>query len=400
MATALECLGIAGGMEEIVEYEPRIMTALISNPPSATLRVSHLGEHALGALRTLRFPPNLTLSTYTFPGYRSDATSDGVHTKLLELLAANAAYLCSVDFDAAIYELLESAYAHLPLQFPNVKTITMPRFELSRRGCSDLFPNVRYFRNSVSGFTKRLEQGLLWPKLVSAEGFGNTVIWLAQQHPAVRRLHFSSLPAEVHGGAIFKEVCNILGTRQILSVSLPFNIVTSFSGDGRPLGQSFVDDHLALESFWPGLATALPHARFLSIIVRWSIAASRTTLEVFFAVITHETVASLDALPELRYLALRFLGYVPGRERENLQDAPDYFPTTEALSSLWFNSIHALEYLELDLTPLGMKRTWWRRQPICDAAEPNLPGAPCRVIRVSQEEGLSAREYFDWDGCR
>ncbi|EMD39411.1 hypothetical protein CERSUDRAFT_113041 [Gelatoporia subvermispora B] len=110
------------------------------------------------------------------------------------------------------------------------------------------------------------------------------------------------------------------------------------------------------------------------------------TLEVMFAALLHETTSSLSALAELRYVSLRYVGYVAEAEQAEVQGA---FPALEDLFSLWFVRIPSLEHLELDIELREWKRTWWRRQPLNDRPGENPYGTRHRIIRVSEEEGLS-----------
>ena len=51
-----------------------------------------------------------------------------------------------------------------------------------------------------------------------------------------------------------------------------------------------------------------------------------------------------------------------------------------------FSRFRSLEYLEVETGKRSWNKSWWRRSP------------EGLVKAVSSEEGLSAREYFEWKG--
>ncbi|EMD39361.1 hypothetical protein CERSUDRAFT_112992 [Gelatoporia subvermispora B] len=393
--TKLECLSICGGAEQLIESEPRIAIALVSNPPSVSLRLPDLGKNSLFALETMRAPPNLIVSTNLIV-HDSASELESIQTKFLTFLATNADRLYSVDFDTSTYNLLAASHARRPLQFPKVEMITIPHFELSPRHCALIFPNVRYFRNSTNNFAQvpHEEQEMIWPKLVSAEGMARVVMLLARLHPSVRRLHLSTQYGQ-GGRSYFPEVCKVLRSRDILSLAMAVEIVDdSRAGTGPHSGQWLVAPHFKTEYLWIGLGEAIPQARFLSVYFRRP-SSTYMTLEVLFAALKHEMISSLGALPELRYVSLRYIGLIARRDLDKV-----IIPTEVDISELWFDRIPSLEYLELDIKLWGWKRTWWRRLQSNGSADSGAHGTPGRIIQVSHEEGLSAREYFDWEGCR
>ncbi|EMD39420.1 hypothetical protein CERSUDRAFT_93451 [Gelatoporia subvermispora B] len=370
-------------------------------------------------LCALRSPPHLILGENN-EIHGHEGNTEVPRAALLEFLSANAERLCVVDLDEAIYNLLDQR----SLQFPNVVMITTPGLDISVQACARIFPSVRYFRNFVTGTSDYARSGQrvpLWPDLRSAEGMGNIAVWLARHHPTVRRLHMWMQYGYRGTRDAFGQVCDVLRARPIVSLGSAVEIADDAPDDDHnapPSGQWLVQPHFEMGDFWSGLAAAIPQARFLHLCFRRP-GSTYMTLEVLFAAmrsvvlvdrcssddvywdqLAHETISSLDALPDLRYVSLRYIGHMARADQPKVHDSQGAFPSQEDVFSLWFGRIPSLEYLELDLEICGWKRSWWRRQPLNDRPGKNPYETRRRIIRVSEEEGLSARVYFDWDRCR
>lgn len=90
------------------------------------------------------------------------------------------------------------------------------------------------------------------------------------------------------------------------------------------------------------------------------------------------------AFSELRYLALTLTPQAPS-STGNGASVETHHPGLLAI--LWLEIFPQLEYLELEARGIeGWERSWWR---------PDGSGGN-RV--VSESEGLSARERFEWEG--
>ncbi|EMD39426.1 hypothetical protein CERSUDRAFT_93456 [Gelatoporia subvermispora B] len=307
------------------------------------------------------------------------------------LVTANAAHLRSVDFGGMVYRLLVSAHTRSPLRFPAVETLAMLHLESLPRTCAAIiFPNVRHLRVSTIVSSEPLggQEVPIWPKLVSVEASGDNAACLARQHPAIRRMHMSVPASSLIGVEPLMEMYDLPESNNIVSAFLAFNIkgfLVEMLRNARPQRSSRpILKKSASGQNW--------RQRFRTR------GFSRSRSEALLALFTHETMVSLNALPGLRCLSLRFVDRESPHAHE--QDAVqniEYNPSLEDVTSLYFERVPALEFLELDIPRRGWKRTWWRRQP---GAQQAPHRAPRRIIRVSQEEGAGARGCFDWDGCR
>ncbi|EMD39416.1 hypothetical protein CERSUDRAFT_93446 [Gelatoporia subvermispora B] len=376
--TKLESLDLGVNVEELIKCEPRVAPALIANPPSAKLRLLDVGKTAHLALRSLRSPPHLILGEDNGI-HRPEGDTEVLRAALLEFLSANAERLRVIDLDEAIYKTLDQR----ALRFPNVEMITIPGLDMSMQTCARVFPSVRYFNNPMTGMSDHArsgQHGPLWRDLRSAEGMGNIVVWLARHHPTVRRLHMWMQYGYRGTRDAFGQVCDVLRARPIVSLGMAVEIPDD--DHNAPFsGQWLVQPHFEMGHFWPGLAAAIPQARFLHLCFRRP-GSTYMTLEVLFAALTHETISSLDALPDPRYVLLRYIGHMARADQARVHDSQGAFPSQEDVFSLWFSRISSLEYHELDLKIWGWKRSWWRRQPLNDRPGKNPYGMHRRIIRV------------------
>ncbi|OCH84772.1 hypothetical protein OBBRIDRAFT_376931 [Obba rivulosa] len=390
-STNLKSLELAG-LEKLIECEPRIGAALIAHPPAVSMELSGIGEEGFTTLSSVRSPPEISLEPAPlFNGRMIRDMHAGDHLAIF--LTRNAEWLQDVVLHGSISRWLSTFLRHNPLSLPNVRTLTIYPFDIPLRQCAAAFPNVRCLSADWAEFD--IPHGeVLWPDLLSVDGRSPLILYVARCYPNIRRIRlrdkYHPEPEDE-----FAELCDVMQQRTIKSLFLSVDYLPSSEDIDQNSIDWLVSRRISPKTFWPQLTHAVPQARFIEVQFRrpdpyTGIAADTLRL------LMDSTIVSFGTVQDLKYVSfiLRCFSYPPKPYHLDTTPSEHPHPTPREIASFWFAQCLPLEYVELNLQISGWERTWWRRRLSAEGSSTFC------VVRVPEDEGLSARNRFDYEACQ
>ncbi|KAF8964669.1 hypothetical protein BDZ97DRAFT_1815007 [Flammula alnicola] len=382
-AVNLTHLAFEGCTDVLTENESHIADIICRRPPALSLELTGADASSMRKFSSVSGLAHLKLHTLWPLKYDKEAE------EILDTILMNSIYtLESLSLGRTLPAILRSEHLSSS-SWERVHYFSMSGFPVHSEHVARLFPNIRSMDitrtnwltsefNGMPGSVPPIIQfdcppKTLWTELRSFSGPKQLALNLSRHH-SLRRISFIGLSPYTDASE-FTQLSDTLHNCDIRSLCLELELVglawvsLDFSiDDGPPL----LD---------PLLSTVSQSANRLTYL---SIHMGKNLSEIpYYQKHLVRTAPLLASLSNLKYVELGVTSWM---------SQVSFFPVEismkpEELVRIWVDSVPSLQYLELSIICEGWERSWWRIE--------SLDSQPRTMRRVSEEEGLNAKRWFD-----
>ncbi|KAF8964671.1 hypothetical protein BDZ97DRAFT_1815012 [Flammula alnicola] len=375
----------------LIENESHIADIICRRPPALSLELTGADASSMRKFSSVSGLAHLKLYTLWPPKYDEEAED------ILDTILMNSIHtLESLSLRQTLPAILGSEHLSSS-SWERVHYFSMSGFPVHSEHVARLFPNIRSMDITRTDWVTREFDGrtvsvppivqfdcppkTLWTELRSFSGPKQLALNLSRHH-SLRRISFLGLVSLYTNASEFAQLSDTLHNCDIRSLCLELELVgTPGAGVALPeLGfciPSIDDAPPLLDPLFSTLSQSANHLTYLSIHV------GQNLNEIpYYQKHLVRTAPLLASLNNLKYVELGVTAWMTHQSFSPVEISMK----PEELVRIWVDSVPSLQYLELSIICEGWKHSWWRIE--------SLDSQP-RMRRVSEEEGLSAKRWFD-----
>ncbi|KAF8955394.1 hypothetical protein BDZ97DRAFT_1858208, partial [Flammula alnicola] len=369
----------------LIESESRIADIICRRPPVLSLYLSGADASSMRKFSSVSGLAHLKLHTVLV--FKCDKEAEEI---LDTILMNSICTLESLSLGQTLPAILRSEHLSSS-SWERVHYFSMPDFPVNSEHVARFFPNIRSMDITPTPWVTRELNGwmvevppivqfdcppkTLWTELRSFSGPKQLALNLSRHH-SLRRISFMGLFSRYTDASEFAQLSDTLHNSDIRSLSLGLELV----GLERWVSAHFsMDDAPPLLD--PLLSTLSQSANRLTYL---SLHAGKSLSEIpYYQKRLVRTAPLLASLSNLKYVELGVTMSVTKMSFSPVEISMK----PEELARIWVDSVPSLQYLELSIICEGWEHSWWRIG--------SLDSQPRTMRRVSEEEGLSAKRWFD-----